>query len=82
MKKLTTITKAIALAAASLVATGAALAGSENYGSNQPVATSDDVDSPSTASIGELFTSEQSADSTTVQTQSAPHESGQGIWGR
>ncbi|MFC3322713.1 DUF680 domain-containing protein [Mesorhizobium cantuariense] len=100
MKKLTAITKAIALARASspaemtriaitttaiLVATGSAFAGSDNYDSNvsnQPVATSADVDNTFTASIGELFTSEQSAVSTTVQTQSTAPESGRGIWGR
>lgn len=98
MRKLTAITKDIALARAPspaemariaitattiLVATGAAFAGSENYGSKQPVqpvATSADVDKTSTASIGELFKFEQSADST-VKTQSGAPESGQGIWG-
>jgi hypothetical protein len=88
MKKLTTIT--VAVAAAILVATGSAFAGSDHFGSDgpsQPAApvgttTSADDDNILTGSIRGLFTPGQSAVGTTEQMQSGAPESGQGVWGR
>jgi hypothetical protein len=105
MKKLTTMTIAVWLArpsfsaemtkiafvaAAILVATGSAFAGSDHFGSdgaNQPAApvgptTSADDDNILTGSIRRLFTPGQSAVSTTEQTQSGASEYGRGVWGR
>ena len=76
--------KTIALAAAAfLVATGTAFAGSDHYGSdgvNQPAAPLANVDNTFTASIRKPLTAEYNAVNTSVTTQSGPAESGQGIW--
>jgi hypothetical protein len=74
------MTKIALTAAAILVATGSAFAGSDHYGSNnanQPVATqSSNVDHLFTGSI--LKSEKAQADANAK----VPGESGQGIWGR
>ncbi|QPC93844.1 DUF680 domain-containing protein [Mesorhizobium sp. INR15] len=69
------MTKIALTAAAILVATGTAFAGSDNFGSNnanQPVA---NIDHSYTASI-------QKSDAATQNGGKVTTESGQGIWGR
>lgn len=74
------MTKIALTAAAILVATGTAFAGSDNYGSNnvnQPVAAShsaSDIDTTHTGSIAKSVKGDANAN--------VPAESGQGIWGR
>ena len=75
------MTKIALTAAAILVATGSAFAGSDHYGSNnanQPVATQ------SSSNIDHLFTGSILKSEKTQADANAkvPGESGQGIWGR
>ena len=74
------MTKIALTAAAILVATGSAFAGSDHYGSNnanQPVASqSTSVDHMFTGSILKPEKAQADADA------KVPGESGQGIWGR
>jgi hypothetical protein len=79
------MTKIALTAAALLVATGAAFAGSDNYGSanaNQPAVTAPagQVDNTITGSIRKLDKLEQ-RDLHVSPDQNQP-QSGQGIWGR
>jgi hypothetical protein len=91
------MTKIALTAAALLVATGTAFAGSDHYGSdgvNQPAAPvaagpRTNIDNTFTGSILKPFTTGHSAVDTGARTryvpgatQSGPAESGQGIWGR
>lgn len=74
------MTKIAITAAAILIATGTAFAGSENYGSdnvNQPVANqSSNIDTTHTGSI--LKSNQAQGDANA----NVPAQSGQGIWGR
>lgn len=76
------MTKIALTAAAILVATGTAFAGSDNYGSNnvnQPVTTShsaSDIDTTHTGSIAKSLKAQGDANA------NVPAQSGQGIWGR
>ncbi|MER9327036.1 DUF680 domain-containing protein [Mesorhizobium sp. M0488] len=76
------MTKIALTAAAILVATGTAFAGSDNYGSNnvnQPVAAShsaSDIDTTHTGSIAKSLKAQGDANA------NVPAQSGQGIWGR
>lgn len=77
------MTKLALAAAAILVATGTAFAGSDHYGSdnvNQPVATAANVDNTFTGSIRKPVTSEHTG--AKITSESVAPESGQGIWGR
>ncbi|MER8546278.1 DUF680 domain-containing protein [Mesorhizobium sp. M0684] len=77
------MTKLALAAAAILVATGTAFAGSGHYGSdnvNQPAATAANVDNTFTGSIRKPVTSEHT--SAKITSESVAPESGQGIWGR
>lgn len=76
------MTKLALTAAAILVATGTAFAGSDHYGSdnvNQPAAAAANVDNTFTGSIRKPVTSEHTGAKTT--SESVAPESGQGIWG-
>jgi hypothetical protein len=69
-------------AAAILVATGSAFAGSDHYGSNnanQPVASVASVDHAATGSVKTMDMAEHKAADTTTTTNWP--EPGQGIWG-
>jgi hypothetical protein len=75
------MTKIALTAAAILVATGTAFAGSDNYGSNnvnQPVANQSisNVDNTRTGSIAKSVKVQGDANA------NVPAQSGQGIWGR
>jgi hypothetical protein len=75
------MTKIALTAAAILVATGTAFAGSDNYGSNnvnQPVA-SHSVSNIDTTHTGSIFKSEKAQADANAN---VPAQSGQGIWGR
>jgi hypothetical protein len=75
------MTKIALTAAAILVATGTAFAGSDNYGSNnvnQPVA-SQSVSNIDTTHTGSIVKSEKAQGDANA---SVPAQSGQGIWGR
>ncbi|MER9061054.1 DUF680 domain-containing protein [Mesorhizobium sp. M0698] len=77
------MTKLALTAAAILVATGTAFAGSDHYGSdnfNQPAAAAANVDNTFTGLIRKPVTSEHTGAKTT--SESVAPESGQGIWGR
>ncbi|MES0156121.1 DUF680 domain-containing protein [Mesorhizobium sp. M0018] len=77
------MTKLALAAAAILVATGTAFAGSDHYGSdnvNQPAATAANVDNTFTGSIRKPVTSEHTG--AKITSESVAPESGQGIWGR
>ncbi|MER8367070.1 DUF680 domain-containing protein [Mesorhizobium sp. M0991] len=77
------MTKIALTAAAILVATGTAFAGSDHYGSdnvNQPAAPAANVDNTLTGSIRKPVASEHTGAKTT--SESVAPESGQGIWGR
>ncbi|MER8956147.1 DUF680 domain-containing protein [Mesorhizobium sp. M0833] len=77
------MTKIALTAAAILVATGTAFAGSDHYGSdnvNQPAAPAANVDNTFTGSIRKPVTSEHAGAKTT--SESVAPESRQGIWGR
>ncbi|ESW82996.1 DUF680 domain-containing protein [Mesorhizobium sp. C280B] len=75
---------ALTAAAAILVATGTAFAGSDHYGSdnvNQPAAAAAaNVDNTFTGSIRKPVTSEHTG--AKITSESVAPESGQGIWGR
>ena len=74
------MTKIALTAAAILVATGSAFAGSDHYGSNnvnQPVASqSSNIDTTHTGSIAKSVKAQGDANA------NVPAQSGQGIWGR
>jgi len=75
------VTKIALTAAAILVATGAAFAGSDNYGSNnvnQPAVSqsSSNIDTTHTGSIVKSLKAQGDANA------DVPAQSGQGIWGR
>ena len=73
------MTKIALTAAAILVATGTAFAGSDHYGSNnvnQPVASQSNVD---TFPTGSIVKSERAQGDANAK---VPAQSGQGIWGR
>ncbi|MGX7872246.1 DUF680 domain-containing protein [Mesorhizobium sp. ORM6] len=75
------MTKIALTAAAILVATGTAFAGSDNYGSanvNQPVAgqSTSNIDTTHTGSIEKAVKAQGDANA------NVPAQSGQGIWGR
>ena len=75
------MTKIALTAAAILVATGTAFAGSDHYGSNnvnQPVA-SHSVSSIDTTHTGSILKSEKAQADANAK---VPAQSGQGIWGR
>ena len=75
------MTKIALTAAAILVATGTAFAGSDHYGSNnvnQPATPAASVDKTFTASIRNLITPRHNTKATT---ESGSNEYGQGIWG-
>ena len=75
------MTKIALTAAAILVATGTAFAGSDNYGSNnvnQPVA-SQSVSNIDTTHTGSIVRSEKAQGDANAN---VPAQSGQGIWGR
>jgi hypothetical protein len=75
------MTKIALTAAAILVATGTAFAGSDNYGSNnvnQPVA-SQSVSNIDTSHTGSIVKSEKAQGDANAN---VPAQSGQGIWGR
>ncbi|MER8785271.1 DUF680 domain-containing protein [Mesorhizobium sp. M1006] len=77
------MTKLALAAAAILVATGTAFAGSDHYGSdnvNQPAATAANVDNTFTGSIRKPVTSEHTG--AKITSESVAPESDQGIWGR
>ncbi|MER8504429.1 DUF680 domain-containing protein [Mesorhizobium sp. M0204] len=77
------MTKIALTAAAILVATGTAFAGSDHYGSdnvNQPTAPAANVDNTFTGSIRKPVASEHTGAKTT--SESVAPESGQGNWGR
>ncbi|MBZ9808565.1 DUF680 domain-containing protein [Mesorhizobium sp. CA13] len=75
------MTKIALTAAAILIATGSAFAGSDNYGSNnvnQPVAnqSTSNIDTTHTGSIAKSVKAQGDANA------NVPAQSGQGIWGR
>jgi len=73
------MTKIALTAAAILVATGTAFAGSDHYGdnnANQPVASQSNVD---TFHTGSIVKSEKAQGDANAK---VPAQSGQGIWGR
>ncbi|MBZ9704968.1 MULTISPECIES: DUF680 domain-containing protein [unclassified Mesorhizobium] len=75
------MTKIALTAAAILIATGSAFAGSDNYGSNnvnQPVAnqSTSNIDTTHTGSITKSIKAQGDANA------NVPAQSGQGIWGR
>ena len=75
------MTKIALTAAALLIATGTAFAGSDNYGSrnaDQSTAPATSVDKTFTASIRNLITPRHNTKATT---ESDTNEYGQGIWG-
>ncbi|QIA24215.1 DUF680 domain-containing protein [Mesorhizobium sp. AA22] len=86
------MTKIALTAAAILIATGSAFAGSDHYGSdgvNQPAASVGDapvgnVDNTFTGSIRNPFTAEHNTDVTTQPGTTEPvvPQSGRGNWGR
>ncbi|MBA8907565.1 DUF680 domain-containing protein [Aminobacter ciceronei] len=69
------MTKIALTAAAFLVATGTAFAGSDSYGSNNANQQVADIDNSFTASI-------QKSDTAQVANTKLTTQSGQGIWGR
>ncbi|BCH02952.1 DUF680 domain-containing protein [Mesorhizobium loti] len=75
----------IALAAAAiLIATGGALAGSDHYGSdnaNQPVASIAGVDHAATSAVKNTDMAGHKAGDTRMKTTTDWPEPGQGIWG-
>lgn len=72
------------IAAAILVATGSAFAGSDHYGSNnatQPVASAAGVDHAVTGSVKTMGLAEHMAANAKMKTTTDWPEPGQGIWG-